>query len=195
MKNAILLVITALVALFQPTVAAVIWCMSVALMHAVEETKGKLWVYFGHTTNSAWLTKLSPLAGFLLIVAPALALQWFAASRAFSGAEVHGFWLALLLGARIGDGLFSHFIPFAHGHQAVGTDDKLAQRNPGLGTAAIYIVDSLLIGTIWRDALGADSTRLILGFGLGAGFFALVQPALRQFSEARRSLTWRPGSK
>ena len=179
MKYAILLLATSLVALSNPLSAALIWTVAVALMHATEETKGKLWSYFGETAGLTFLKEISPLRGFVLIVAPAILLQTVASWNAFSGASVSVFWLCVLIGARVGDALFSHAIPFAEGHDSVNGYGALTQRNPGLASAVLYLVDGFALALIFGKEISAEYQVAVAGITFGAGFFALVIPGLR----------------
>jgi hypothetical protein len=162
--------------------AAFLWCLSVAIFHAREEAKGRLWAYFGRIARSPFFTHCEWGVGFYLIVFPALALQAFASWRAFRGDDVSVFWLALLIGARVGDALFSHAIPFASGElpwRRETDPDEPVQLNPGLATAAVYAVDGLALALMWWPSLAADPRPAILGAAIGAAFFASVIPGLR----------------
>lgn len=164
------LFITALFAFTGHTAgAALIWCVAVAFIHAAEETTGELWEYFARLADAPWLTRVDGITGWLLIVAPAIAVQSVAAFGAFWGEEVNVFWLAVLIGARLGDALFSHAIPFSR-------DQK---PNPGLPSAWVYALDGLLLAVIWHSDLAASPQATALGFAIGAGFFASVLPGLR----------------
>lgn len=182
MKYLLALIATAVIAKINPQFAAAFWAISIAVEHAAQETKGRLWVYFGEITGLKALTRVNPVVGVTLIVAPALALQTISAVLAFALVPVNVFWLALLIGARLGDALFSHALPLALGAKAqADLDGQVTQRNPGLSSALIYALDGVLFLLIWQDALlnPAVSTSVIAGAALGAGFFAAVQPSLR----------------
>lgn len=179
MKHAVLLFATAVLALNDPLKAALLWTVAVALMHALEETKGRLWNYFGEIAGLKLLKEISPVVGFVLIVAPAILLQGLASWNAFSGSTVNVFWLCVLIGARVGDALFSHAIPFAQGHESVKGYGALTQRNPGLASAAIYLVDGFALALIFGQEISAQHQVAIAGITFGAGFFALVMPGLR----------------
>lgn len=165
-----------------PLGAAMLWTVGIAFLHMVEETRGKLWAYFGETVNFPLLQRLPTLPGFLLIVAPAFVLQATASYFAFNSETVCVFWLAVLIGARLGDGVFSHAIPFARGQKPLAVAGSGAgQLNPGLATGIIYLVDGLLLLALFQSTLfGASAGHLALkGFAVGAGFFALVLPGLQ----------------
>lgn len=172
----ILLISSLGLAFHNPLLASMLWALGVSALHAKEETEGKLWSYFGSLTGAKWLNSLSAAAGFALIVAPALLLQSISAWNAFSGEKVDPFWFAVLIGARLGDGVFSHALPFLRATNVSANSTF----NPGLATAVIYLLDGVLFSLFWRAPLAVAANEvLILGFTLGAGFFALVQPGLR----------------
>jgi len=158
--------------------AAAAWLTGIAVLHAIEEYRGRLWVYFGTITGASWLNTLKPAVGTLLIVAPALLLQCTAVILAFSAETVNAFWLAVLIGARVGDALFSHVMPFARGVAPLPASHGSTQLNPGLSSAAIYLVDSAVLAIAYSALLFAPTSTALFGLAAGAGFFALVQPAL-----------------
>lgn len=164
--------------------AALLWCVVVAIIHARQEAKDRLWQYFGEVTGATWLRAFHEM-GFALIVAPALLLQTTAALMAFCGDGIDARWLALLIGARIGDAAFSHLIPVAQGYELRRYREQVEdptlgarQKNPGLPSAIIYLIDGLILLVIWRAELAALHS-VAIWFAIGAGFFASVQPALR----------------
>ncbi len=194
---AVLLFATAALAISHPLCAAMCWTIAIAFLHMVEETQGRLWAYFGETVDFPLLKRLPPVVGFLLIVAPAFLLQSLAAFMAFSGGSIDVFWLSVLIGARLGDAVFSHAIPVARGQaratynepgERLTNDSGPTQLNPGLATAVIYLVDGLLLTVIWSAPLLAMPSRelAVAGFAVGAGFFALVLPGLQLLSRASR---------
>ncbi|MBX9685045.1 MAG: hypothetical protein K2X27_00010 [Candidatus Obscuribacterales bacterium] len=188
MKFTVLFILTAILAFRNPLIAALLWTGGIAFFHMLEEAQGRLWAYFGELLEADWLRHLSAHAGLILIVWPAFVLQAGAAYGAFSAAQVNPFWLSLLIGARIGDGLFSHFIPFAQGFAAPRTGKVQEQLNPGLATAVVYLVDSLLLALLFnQELLSAASGTVLAGAALGAGFFALVQPGLKLASRFVRA--------
>lgn len=182
MKYLLILIATAVIANLSPQLAAAFWAISIAVEHAGEETQGRLWAYFGELTGVKALTRLGPVFGTALIVAPALALQTTSAVLAFTVGSISAFWLAVLIGARIGDALFSHLLPLATGAKGQAElDGQEKQLNPGLASAIIYAVDGILFFLLWKDLLLSPdlNSTVIAGFALGAGFFAAVQPTLR----------------
>ncbi|MBI4347761.1 MAG: hypothetical protein HY553_12970 [Elusimicrobia bacterium] len=140
-----------------------LWSVAVAARHSWEETRGELWSYFGRVSGNPLLSRLGPVPGFVVIVLPALALQVTAATLGLLGNDP--FWLAVLIGGRIGDAVFSHFIPAARGFTP----------NPGLPTAWVYLVDGLAIALTFSAAVAQGWTGLLVG----AGFFAVLVPVFR----------------
>jgi len=168
MSYLITFVLTSWLALHgHPLGAAFFWCVAIALLHAFEESSGEFWTYLAKRSGGKW--RRGSTLGFAFIVFPALALQGYTAWHAFMGDELDPYWLALLIGARVGDALFSHAIPFAKDREA----------NPGLPSAAVYIVDSLLLALLWHVPLMGDSYNALFGLALGAGLFVAVLPGLR----------------
>jgi hypothetical protein len=154
-----------------PLGAAFVWTAGVALIHAVEEFVGQIWKYFGRLVGSNWLQQMGD-SGLILIVAPALVFQIVGAAKAFLAVPnaPHPFYLALLIGARLGDALFSHVLPTSYQRQEV---------NPGLGSAIVYGADALLLLFLWQDILWSAARESIAGFVVGAGFFLAVLPVLK----------------
>lgn len=139
---------------------------TLAALHAWAEYRGRLWRYFGAVTGVDWLSYWDDRTGLKVFVLPALLLQLVAIIGAFwpplmGTGDVHGWWLSLLIGACIGDAIFSHFIPSL----------KLWP-NPGHGSAILYLVNSLALILFCQEHL-----TVVPAF-LGAGFFALVLPVL-----------------
>ena len=164
--------------LYDPLMGSLFWVLTIANIHAEEEKNGKLWTYFGKITGATWLENLSPWLGYLLIVIPAHVLQTVAALGAFGTNKVLPFWLALLIGARLGDAIFSHIIPVLRGFKS-SPEETAAKSNPGLPTGLIYLADSIALALIFHGPLLAASRETLLsGFAIGAGFFAVVQPLL-----------------
>lgn len=151
--------------------AALLWCAAVAIVHAVEETRGKLWAFFGRTSGVTALARLETPAGFALLVLPALVLQLVAALWAFLGLEVNPFWLGVLIGARLGDALFSHLLP--------SSGEDAAETSPGLASAWVYLADALVMAIVWHVPMMSAAPATLLGFAIGAGFFCAVLPALK----------------
>lgn len=143
-------------------------CSAVSLVHAGEEANGELWKYFGKVTRNRWVRDLE-YDGLLFIVAPALALQQYAAYRAFSGDSLDVFWLAVVIGAQVGDAVFSHLQPSAAGHGL----------SPGQSSAVVYLVAGLVLAILFHVPLMTFPKWAWTGAAVGAGFFASVLPALR----------------
>lgn len=184
-----LLIATALLAAGNPLCAAMVWTIGIAFLHMLEEANGKLWSYFGDSAQFPLLKRLHPVVGFSLIVLPAFVLQSAASYMAFGTGTVQVFWLAVLIGARLGDGVFSHAIPFARGQQPLpDAAGQSGQLNPGLATGIIYLVDGLALTALFGASLLALPVRelVVYGFAAGAGFFALVLPSLELLGRVSR---------
>lgn len=189
MKYLLILAASGVIATINPQLAILFWVISIAVEHAVEETRGRLWAYFGEFTGLKSLARLNPWIGAALIVLPALLLQGVAAAFAFGGASINLFWLALLIGARAGDALFSHQLPRILGAKAQeDLDGKITQSNPGYASALIYAADSILLLLLALKLEPTLSNQTTVGFALGAGFFAAVQPSLRLIAHLVPSL-------
>jgi hypothetical protein len=166
-----LLAVFLVTALPLPSALAILWCAGIAILHAREEYHGRLWDYFGRSTDNQWVAELGKLKGFLLIVLPALALQLTASWMAFRYSTIQPapFWLGLLIGARLGDALFSHGLPTLQGRGG----------NPGLPTALIYHTDGLLLLVLFHVPLMASPAEAWAGALGGAFFFYSVLPLMR----------------
>ncbi len=98
-------------------------------LHAYQEIKENLWKYFQELIG-AKITVPTILGIVTLLVLPIILS--ICAQMAYW--EQSKFFMGILLGARIGDTLFSHWIP-----------SFFKKENPGLETSVIYAVESALI--------------------------------------------------
>ncbi len=176
-KFVVLLAVTGVLAIHQPNLAAMFWTIGIAVAHTIEETRGKLWIYFAQRADFDFLEKIPTVWGFFLIVFPALVLQCYAAYSAFALHEARG--LALLIGLRIGDAVFSHVMPVTQGTLPNLVPGVPTQLNPGMPTAIIYLVDGAMLALLFNSVL-ASAPRVDVAFGFFAGaiFFASVLPVL-----------------
>src|SRR5271169_867699 len=159
--------------------AALVWVSAISTLHAVEETRGSLWRYFAEIANFDLLKKVNPVAGFAIAVASAYLIQLGVAYAAFHGPLVQPHWLALLIGLRLGDGFCSHIFLFANGYEPIRRgNDEPVQRNPGLPTGFLYVLDALVLMVIFRPELVSDPSNLLFGIA-GALFFASVLPTFK----------------
>jgi hypothetical protein len=182
-KFVLLVSATGVLAINHPLTAALVWTVGIAIAHTVEETRGKLWLYFAQVADFNFLKRVGSLWGFLLIVAPALALQCYAAWSAFGLHQARG--LALLIGLRLGDAVFSHLLPVVAGNPPLHVPGERRQLNPGMGTGIIYLVDGLLLALIFNQTLtAAPRFEVVVGFFAGSLFFASVIPSLRLLGSA-----------
>jgi hypothetical protein len=143
------------------TTALMVWLCIGAMWHAWEETEGELWHYFGLISGNPWVERLTFWPGAALFVAPACALQCFAAIMAFSGGEISPFWLGAVIGLRGGDCVFSHIIP-----------QQRLLPNPGAVSAYLYAVEAAALSAVYAGQFSA------VGVIHGAAFFASVAPLL-----------------
>jgi hypothetical protein len=178
LKFVLLVFATGVLAIHHPLTAAMVWTIGIAIAHTVEETRGKLWLYFAQITDFSFLKRVNNFWGFALIVAPALVLQCVASFSAFALNHAGG--LALLIGLRLGDAVFSHLMPVAAGNPPLRVARGLAQINPGMPTGIIYLVDGILLALIFNHALAAaPQAEVVVGFFAGVLFFAAVIPTLK----------------
>lgn len=145
---------------------AIVYLVLVAGLHAWAEYRGRLWRYFGTVTGSDWLGYWCDRCGFKVFVLPAFVLQVVAILGAFwsplrGTGDANGWFLSLLVGACIGDAIFSHFGPALK-----------VWPNPGHGSAIVYMINALVLVGVFQDRLTAAPALL------AAGFFALVIPFL-----------------
>ncbi len=177
-KFIMVLTLTAILAVNHLNSALMFWTISIAVFHAVEETEGKLWKYFGEIADFNLLKEAGPFWGVPTIVLPALLLQIAASVAAFWFDQVAG--LALLIGLRLGDAFFSHLGPLAMGYCSLPQKNGRQQLNPGLPTSLLYLIDGLLLCVVFSHTLAtAPMFDIVAGFWLGSLFFAAVLPSLR----------------
>jgi hypothetical protein len=133
--------------------------LAFTVIHAAEEWFGKggpLWDNFGRIVG----VRLPPVLGFLLfIVGLAASLAALSYLGYLAGSVLA---ISLLLGARLGDSLFSHWGLYVLG---------LSNPNPGIKSTVLYVIESGIFIWMYTSSLSA--------FGLlGAAFFAAVLPSL-----------------
>jgi hypothetical protein len=167
--------------------------LAFTLIHILQEWKGEsvpLWRVFGAVvgvwipnwlgfvsftlslTVILWGVGLAAIAGWLPIVG-ALALPTTVGA------------LGVLLGARIGDSVVSHWALYALGYRP----------NPGLSSTALYALEVVfLLSTFWKGLALAPRAAWV-GVAVGALFFSLVLPTLRclRIIPAWRREPWRRG--
>lgn len=151
--------------------ALMLWCMGLALIHAAEEAGGALWEHFGEISGNKLIAEAGPFFGFFVMVVPALGIQLIASYVAFGGEVINPVALAVLIGAQVGDAVFSHFRPTAQGYK----------HNPGLPSAVGYLVTGLLLYIAFHVPLMNEAKVTIPHALGGAAFFAAVLPGLRWF--------------
>jgi hypothetical protein len=163
------------------------------LIHILQEWKGEavpVWRVFGAVvgvripnwlgfasftvllTIILWGVGLAAVAGWLPIVGT-LALPTTVGA------------LGVLLGARVGDSVVSHWVLYGLGYRP----------NPGLSSTALYALEAVFIlSTFWKRLALAPAAAWV-GFAVGALFFCLVLPALRSLRVIRawRREPWKRG--
>jgi hypothetical protein len=160
---------------------------ALTLAHSIEELKGRLADYFGAIVGvriPAWI-------GVVFFFAVLTAMLWLVAAIGIAGSSI---WpncftiamLALLVGCRVSDGLFSHLLLHAKGFR----------QNPGLKTTPLYFIEAVLLCLIFRNRLFNYPVSAIVGFLFGAAAFYLILPVLRHFGPSLWPVRdqWRPGT-
>jgi len=145
-------------------------------IHTYQEWRGEaapLWRVFGAVVG----LRLPNRVGFLLFTVTLTLALWIVGLAGIAGwlpwigelsepAPVRA--LGILIGARIGDTLISHWGLYGLGYRP----------NPGLKSTPLYVLEAVFILlTFWRG-LSHDPHAALCGFVIGAGFFVLVLPAL-----------------
>jgi hypothetical protein len=87
------------------------------------------------------------LAGLLSLAVGLSAAGWFA----WAGGS--GWWASVLFGARVGDGVFSHWLPWFSGRRP----------NPGMATTPLYAVESVVLLSVFDLDFG-PAVLAALGF-------------------------------
>lgn len=154
-------------------------------VHIWEEWKGEntpLYRVFGAIVGFCiprWL-------GFALFTALLALTQWTVGLIAYAGAlpilgtvglsySVGA--LGVVLGARLGDSIFSHW----------GLSLAGFLPNPGLRSTLLYAVEAILILVMFRKGLGLNVTAAWRGFACGFLFFLLVLPGIALAAAAFKS--------
>ncbi len=128
------------------------------LLHVAEELVGDggpLWRYFGAIAG----LRIPDAIGFVLFTVGLAAALIVVAWLGYVGGSA--LWLGVLLGARVGDSVFSHWLLVLEW-----------KPNPGIATTVLFAVEVALV-----IALGLPASPT--GFLLGATFFAAIVPVLR----------------
>ncbi len=147
------------------------------LIHILQEWKGEevpLWRVFGAVVGA----RVPDWLGFVGFTLALTALQWAVGVAAIAGwAPILGLLtlpaavgaLGVVIGARIGDSVVSHWALYALGYRP----------NPGLSSTVLYCVEVVFIVTTFWKGLSLAPGAAWLGIALGALFFCLVLPLLR----------------
>jgi len=163
------------VALF--LILAVNWAFT--LIHILQEWKGEdvpLWRVFGAVVG-VWIPNR---LGFLSFTVALCAIQWLIGLTAIAGwlpfvgsLSAHmalAVWaLGVMIGARIGDSVVSHWILYGLGYRP----------NPGLSSTVLYVAEAVFLLATFYKGLSAHPVAAGFGFVCGAGAFVAVLPALR----------------
>jgi len=138
---------------------AFVLSVAFSIIHALQELwddGGPIWRYFGSIAD----VRIPDSLGFWLftvgLTATLATVSWLAYLEGSALA------LGVLLGARVGDALVSHWL--------LAT---VKRPNPGLSTTELYVAEVVCVLILWPGEISQ------LGVVLGAGFFASIIPALR----------------
>lgn len=146
------------------------------LAHVTEEVHGEggpIWRYFGDIVG----LKIPDKLGFIVFNLSLVVVLWFAAQLAYRGMNL--FWMGVMLGARLGDSVCSHWLLAIAGKVP----------NPGIYSTYLYAIEAFLI-VLWLlldpgsqfsafESVASGGAGLFWGVCLGAGFFVSVLPSLR----------------
>lgn len=163
------------------------------LIHILQEWKGEdvpLWRVFGAVVG-VWIPNW---LGFLSFTVLLCAVQWLIGLMAIAGwfpifGSLHEHMptgvraLGVLIGARLGDSVVSHWVLYGQGYRP----------NPGLSSTALYIAEAVFILVAFHKGLSQHSVAAWFGFACGAGFFIAVLPllyGLRVLAPAWRREAW-----
>jgi len=158
------------------------------LLHSVQELNGKLWCYFGAIRG----VKIPDHFGFVVFFCGLTLLLWAVGFLGIRGAVLFRteapFFLGLLIGCRVSDGIFSHLLPYL----------KRYRPNPGLTTVPLYFAEALFLSWAFYPALSGHPLGAVPGFALGILFFYAIIPGLpillgRPF-KFRPQAKWLPGT-
>jgi len=134
--------------------------------------------------------------GFALFTALLALIQWTVGLIAYAGGlpmlgtvglSLSVGALGAVLGARVGDSIFSHWSLSLAGFLP----------NPGLRSTVLYAVEAILILVMFRKGLGLNVTAAWTGFALGFGAFLSVLPGIalaRALFKSARRPRWVRGS-
>ncbi|HKA00417.1 MAG TPA: hypothetical protein VKE70_28090 [Candidatus Solibacter sp.] len=138
------------------------------LLHSLQELIGKLWCYFGAIRG----VKIPDRFGFAVFFGGLTVLLWAVGFLGIRGAVLFRmeapFFLGLLIGCRVSDGIFSHILPHL----------KQYRRNPGLTTVPFYFAEALFLSWAFYPALSGHPLGAVSGFALGTLLFYIILPGL-----------------
>jgi hypothetical protein len=115
--------------------------------------------------------------GFLAFTVALAAAQWFVGLLAYTAwppirciapISLGVGCLGVVLGARVGDSIISHWAVRLAGYKP----------NPGFPSTAFYALEAVLILSAFRPGLALDPASARIGFGIGFGFFVIVMPLM-----------------
>jgi len=162
-------------------------------IHVWQEAKARppLYRVFG-AISGFWFPEW---AGVLAFSVGLPIFLWAIALVAYAGclpglrcAKLMPFALGLLLGARIGDSIVSHWTLFLVGFRP----------NPGLSSTVLYVLEAVLILAAFRPGLAADRHSSLYGVVLGFAFFLAIIPfmafVLRNIVKNSKRKSWSPSA-
>jgi hypothetical protein len=146
------------------------------LIHVLQEWKGEavpVWRVFGAIVG-VWIPNR---LGFALFTLTLTVIEWAVSLAAITGWPIVGSLgmpaaagaLGVLMGARVGDSVVSHWGLYALGYRP----------NPGLSSTVLYVAETVFIlSTFWKGLSPAPGAAWV-GIAIGVLFFCLVLPTLR----------------
>jgi hypothetical protein len=151
--------------------------LAFTLVHVLQEWKGEavpLWRVFGAVVG-VWIPNG---LGFTLFTLALTVIQWGVSLAGIAGwlpivgsltmpAAVGA--LGVLIGARVGDSVVSHWGLYALGYRP----------NPGLSSTVLYVAETVFVLTTFWKGLSLAPGAAWVGIAVGALFFCLVLPVLR----------------
>jgi len=145
--------------------------MTLTLVHADMERRGRLWRYFGAIYGFHFSNRLGLPVFFVLLTLAlwVVAIVGILGACTWNGSRTEQWGVAavgLLIGGRLADSWKSHIELSLKGYRP----------NPGLASVPLYIAEAVVLVVIFAPGLIHDWFFAIPGFAVGVGVFWLLVP-------------------
>lgn len=164
-----------------------IFNLTLTLIHALQELKGRTWDYFGDIAGVRIPDALGILVFFIIL----LVGLWIVGFIGIVGYPpisdaTRIFLIAGLIGVRVSDRWWGHVRPNRQGYRP----------NPGLSSSHWGLAEAIILTIVFLKGIAAFWLVALIGFFIGWLVFYAVLPALKLFAKIfpdARKPPWQPG--